>query len=203
MASGVICQVCGIEAPTKHVEFHQNIGALVMRFHRSVKGNLCKSCIHKKFWSMTGITATVGWLGMISIIIAPFFVLNNLIRYVGALGMPAVPPDARAPEVSGEQMQKFMPHSQAAFERLGQKESIGDIARSIAPQIGLTPGQVIKCMQNIASTAERERVRTQTIGAPLPAVPIQPPPVPLPTVFVEQKAPSQPSPPSNEIGLHP
>src|SRR3954470_19114902 len=37
------CQRCGADAPVKFVEFHQNIGALVIRFHSSVKGELCKS----------------------------------------------------------------------------------------------------------------------------------------------------------------
>jgi len=44
----MICQACGVEAPTKQVEFRQNIGALIMRFHRTIKGQLCKSCVHKR-----------------------------------------------------------------------------------------------------------------------------------------------------------
>jgi len=29
MGSGILCQARGIEAPTRYMEFHQNIGALV------------------------------------------------------------------------------------------------------------------------------------------------------------------------------
>ena len=83
------CQVCGANAPVKYVEFHQNVGALVVRFHRSVKGNLCKSCIHSKYWSMTGTTLAVGWLGTISLVLAPVFVVSNTVRYIGCLGMPS------------------------------------------------------------------------------------------------------------------
>jgi hypothetical protein len=83
------CQICGVSAPTKHVEFHQNVGMLVMRFHRAVRGNLCKSCIHEKFWKMTGITLAVGWLGVISCILAPIFVINNIIRYISCLSLPS------------------------------------------------------------------------------------------------------------------
>jgi hypothetical protein len=36
MGYGDICQACGCVAPTKYVEFYQNIGALVMRYHKSV-----------------------------------------------------------------------------------------------------------------------------------------------------------------------
>jgi hypothetical protein len=43
------CQSCGVEAPTKYVEFYQNIGALFMRFSKSIKGILCKNCINHCF----------------------------------------------------------------------------------------------------------------------------------------------------------
>lgn len=82
------CQACGSESPVKYVEFYQNVGALVVRFHRSIKGNLCKKCIHSNFWKMTLTTLTVGWLGYISIVVAPVFIIGNLIRYVGAIGLP-------------------------------------------------------------------------------------------------------------------
>jgi hypothetical protein len=83
------CQSCGAHAPTKYVEFHQNVGALVMRFHRSVRGQLCKSCIHSNFWKMTGTTMAVGWLGTISLVLTPIFVINNIVRYLGCLSLPA------------------------------------------------------------------------------------------------------------------
>ncbi len=88
------CRACGSNAPTKYVEFHQNVGALVMRFHRSVKGNLCKQCIHANFWKMTMTTLAVGWLGYISIILAPIFIINNICRYIGCLGMPSAHPNS-------------------------------------------------------------------------------------------------------------
>src|SRR3954462_870809 len=109
MGYGVICQACGIEAPSKHVEFHQNIGALVMRFHRKVRGKLCKRCIHANFWKMTGITLGIGWLGYISIIIAPIFIINNLYRYLAALGMPAVPAGAQKPVVDNTVIERVYP----------------------------------------------------------------------------------------------
>jgi len=88
------CQACGSQAPTRYVEFHQNIGALVVRFRRSIKGELCKGCIHSNFWSMTMTTLCVGWLGTISIIIAPIMIINNVVRYVPCLGLPKVYSDA-------------------------------------------------------------------------------------------------------------
>ena|SRR3989344_7957613 len=81
------CQSCGIWAETKYVEFYQNIGVVVMRFHKSIKGNLCKRCINKYFWPYTLITIGVGWIGVISFLVAPFFVLNNIFRYLTSLGL--------------------------------------------------------------------------------------------------------------------
>jgi hypothetical protein len=73
-----VCQICGVEAPTKYVEFSQNIGALFMRFSTSIKGNLCKYCINHYFWSFTGTTLVYGWWGVISFFVTPFFLLNNI-----------------------------------------------------------------------------------------------------------------------------
>ena len=80
------CQVCG-NTPAKHVEFYQNIGALVMRFHKKIDANLCKPCINKYFWQMTGTTLILGWWGVISAIVTPIFLINNIVRYLGSLGL--------------------------------------------------------------------------------------------------------------------
>ena len=74
-----------MEAPTRHVGFYRNIGALIVRLSKSIDGDLCKSCIHRHFWSYTTTTVLVGWLGVISLIIAPFWILNNVGRYVPCL----------------------------------------------------------------------------------------------------------------------
>jgi hypothetical protein len=86
------CQACGADAPVKYVEFNQNVGMLVMRRRSYVKGNLCKSCINSKFWSMTLTTLAVGWLGTISLVLAPIFIIGNIIRYLGCLSLPSSHP---------------------------------------------------------------------------------------------------------------
>ena len=94
MSLSTYCQACGRQAPSKYVEFYQNIGALVMRFHKSLKGNLCRQCIDKYFWEYTLYTLFLGWWGMISLIVTPFLLVNNIVRYLFCLGMPPVPADA-------------------------------------------------------------------------------------------------------------
>jgi hypothetical protein len=81
------CQACGRNAPTKYVEFYQNIGMLVMRSMRTTRGNLCKRCIKKYFLKVTGLTLVTGWWGMISLILNPFLIINNVFRYLTSLGM--------------------------------------------------------------------------------------------------------------------
>lgn len=79
---GRFCQTCGAAGPTSRVEFHQNIGALIMRFHRSLKGEVCATCASKHFWEMTLITLFAGWWGVISFFMTPFILINNVIQYL-------------------------------------------------------------------------------------------------------------------------
>jgi hypothetical protein len=82
------CHACGAIAPTRFVDFKQNVGMLVMRRSTNYCGEFCKPCVHKHFWKATGTTLAVGWLGRISMFVAPVYVVNNIVRYVAVLGMP-------------------------------------------------------------------------------------------------------------------
>jgi len=83
-----LCENCLSKSPTKYVELHQNIGMIVMRLHKSVKGNLCRACIRKYFWQFTTTTFFLGWWGGISFFMTLFILPNNLIRYLSSLGLP-------------------------------------------------------------------------------------------------------------------
>jgi len=82
------CENCLCESPTKYVALYQNIGLLVFRLQKSVKGNLCKACIRKYFWQFTTTTFFLGWWGIISFFMTLFILPNNLIRYLSSLGLP-------------------------------------------------------------------------------------------------------------------
>ncbi len=60
-----------------------------MRFQRSIRGYLCKSCIHTNFWKFTGLTLATGWWGFVSFFVNIFFILNNVGRYLACLAMPS------------------------------------------------------------------------------------------------------------------
>ena len=85
--SSQCCESCGLPAETKYVEFHENTGLIFMRQYRSVKGNLCKACINYFFWNLTGRTMLFGWWGVISFLVTPFFLLNNISRFIYTFGM--------------------------------------------------------------------------------------------------------------------
>ena len=156
MRKGHICQACGVEAPTRYVAFYQNIGALVMHFHRNIKGYLCKRCINAHFWKMTGTTMGIGWLGPHSIIIAPFLVINNIFRYVGTLGMPGVPAGAQRPVVDETVANKINPILPQVFDLLNQKTDLNDIAAELAPAVGVSPAQLVSYVIAVIQAQARQ-----------------------------------------------
>ncbi|MFH1509541.1 MAG: hypothetical protein ABID67_00105 [Candidatus Nealsonbacteria bacterium] len=84
------CENCGAYGPIKHIEFHKNIGLLIMRSQGSVKGYLCKNCIGHFFWEFTLITFFGGWWGVISFFITPFFIINNIFYYLVSLKLESI-----------------------------------------------------------------------------------------------------------------
>jgi hypothetical protein len=139
----MICQSCGVEAPTKFVAFYHNIGALFVRFSKSIEGELCKSCIHRYFWSFTGMNLVLGWWGTISLLATPFFILNNVFRYMTSLTMPAIPPDATQPQLTDEAIEKLRPYTNELIDWLNQGGEFKEVVQDIASIAGVTPGQVV------------------------------------------------------------
>lgn len=91
------CQGCGAAAQTRYVSFHQNIGLVAFRLHSSIDGQLCKHCIDSHFWKKTLVTLALGWWGVISFLVTPFILLNNVVRYLSSRGMEPPPhPGAEA-----------------------------------------------------------------------------------------------------------
>jgi hypothetical protein len=152
----MLCQFCGVEAPTKYVSFHQNIGMLVMRQSRSVSGTLCKSCIHSNFWKLSGTTFFLGWWGAHSMIITPFLLLNNVCRYLFCLAMEPVPPGACPPELTDADIERLHPHTEDILNRLQQNEDFASIANDISRLTGRSPGQVAIYTQSVIETLQQQ-----------------------------------------------
>ena len=145
----MICQVCGVEAPTKKVIFYQNIGVFIVRFPKSLDGQLCKKCIHQNFWSMTGTTLLLGWWGTISMIVSPFMILNNIGRYLGCLRLPRVPQSAQIPILTKEIIDRIDPFADDLFRRLNRGEEVDTVATSIARSAQVTPGEVLLYLHRV------------------------------------------------------
>jgi hypothetical protein len=145
--------------------------------------------MHKKYWKMTGITLGIGWLGTVSIILAPCLIIANTVMYLKSLGMPAVPPNARVPVLDANAMTKLAPLRGEITERLNRGEDLVAVANDLGPRVSITPGQVVKY---VAALAGQQRgpvqqpkvygfpvvpVATQTSAAPTATV-VYPPPMP-------------------------
>jgi hypothetical protein len=182
MSSGILCQGCGLEAPTKYAEYHQNIGALVVRFGKTYRGNLCKRCMHKFFWQSSLTTLFLGPWGMVSLVVTPFFLINNIARYLAALPMPAVPPGARVPQLDQPAVEALVPRIDEIFSRLNSGEPLEVVATEVANSAGgLTPGQVVLFVAHVAQQAAAQR-QAPTGGFPVvmpPAGAAMPPPMPV------------------------
>ena len=79
-----VCQSCGTAGPTQYVEFKQNVGAILLRFHRTLKGHLCARCVGEQFRGMTLVTLVAGWWGIISFFLTPIILVGNVVQYLGA-----------------------------------------------------------------------------------------------------------------------
>ena len=75
------CDICLLNKPTKYINLYENVGALIVRYHKQIEGELCFECSKFVFWRFTLKTLLLGWWGVISFIVTPFILLNNIIRY--------------------------------------------------------------------------------------------------------------------------
>ena len=150
----MFCQTCGVEAPTKYVEFHRNIGLLFLRLSASIKGDLCKRCIHKHFWEMTLVTIFLGWWGVISFLVTPFFLLNNVIRYVGCLKLQAVPPGATVPSLTEDAVSKLERYTERLVSQINAGEPFERVVEDFARRARVTPGQVVLYIYALAEASK-------------------------------------------------
>ena len=137
----ILCQGCGIEAPNKYVTYHQNIGAVVLRFTQTYKGYMCHQCNRKYFWQTTLTTMAVGWWGVISFFVTIGNLAHNISEYRGARTIPPVPDGARKPVLTEAVIDKIAPYVPEITERMQARHDLAMIARHVGPRAGVTPGE--------------------------------------------------------------
>lgn len=98
--AGGVCEACGVVGPTKHVNIMYNVGALVVRFHKTMNGQLCKRCISDYFWKYSLTTMFFGWWGVISFVVSLITLPVNTYYWLSSLGM-SQPTDAEYAHAPG------------------------------------------------------------------------------------------------------
>ena len=151
----MICQTCGIEAPTRSVQFHKHTGMLVVMQHGHIGGKLCKNCIGKYFAQYTGWTAVAGWWGLISFFVTPCVLLWNTGLFLSTLGLEAPAPGSAPPELTEEVVEKLAPYSERLFSQLGGGRPHLEVAREIAALAGVTPAQVLLYVSAVVEASKQ------------------------------------------------
>lgn len=83
----------------------------------------------------------------------PFILLNNIIRYVGTLGLEAPALGAIRPVLTKAAVTKIQPYFGEIVKRLGASEPLEQVAQSIAPQAGVSTAQVMLYIAALAKAA--------------------------------------------------
>jgi len=150
----MICESCGIEAPTKYVELYQNIGLVILNIHESIKGNFCRTCIMVFCRKYTLVTVTAGWWGIFGIVLTPMFLLNNTVRYLISRRLPPVPFNEVPPKLTDDVINKLNLRSEEIIARLNSRGKLQDVAQDIAIESGVTPGQVVLYITTVSRSKE-------------------------------------------------
>jgi hypothetical protein len=82
------CELCGARGPVLHVHYHQNTGMLMMRRYHGVNALCCRSCSAHLFAKMTLHNLVLGWWGMISMVLTPLFIVNNIAYVLASFTLP-------------------------------------------------------------------------------------------------------------------
>lgn len=82
-----VCDHCNKTKPTISAGINRHIGAIILFFHKSATGQMCKQCISNVFWQYTLITLFFGWWGAMSLFVTPFVLTNNAVVYIRSLMM--------------------------------------------------------------------------------------------------------------------
>ena len=150
----MICQACGVEAPTQKVFFVQHIGAVVMYFHKRIGGLFCRNCVRKYFSEYTLKTLFLGWWGVISVFATPVVLLINIFNWFRAWSLPPVPAGAVAPRLTDDAINRIHPLSSDMLGQLNGGKALPLVASDIALKAGVTPGQVMRYVQALAAQSK-------------------------------------------------
>ena len=114
---GCTCGRCKRRLPTRVVFFAKNKGLLFFRWTDDVGGVRCRTCIDRDFWEASTVSALFGWFGITSLILNPFLLGANFVRYLRTMGMPETFPAAEIDGPTREQIARELPSVQQDIEK--------------------------------------------------------------------------------------
>ncbi len=150
----MMCQSCGVEAPTRKVFFVQHIGAIVMYFHKRIGGLFCRNCVRKYFSEYTLKTLFLGWWGVISVFATPIVLLINICNWFRAYSLAPVPAGAVAPQLTDDVITRLQPLHGDLIDQLNEGKPLPDVAAQIGGRAGVSPGQVVRYVQALAARSK-------------------------------------------------
>ena len=170
MKSRLICNNCGLEAPTRDTQFSHNVGMFVARQEFTTFGPLCKRCVHRCFRMHTAANLVFSWWGFVSFIAASTFLISNILRYLLCLNMPSVPGGAREPVLSQEEAARMGAFEEELVRRVEAGENPDAVAMEIGPKAELTPGQIVVYPEWLIREGRYQKIRyAKYIDNPDPA----------------------------------
>jgi hypothetical protein len=136
------CSACGVEAMTKMLTFKQDIGIIAIRLHKDVEGSFCKSCMHKFFWQTSLITVFFGWWSFPSLLIAPYYLINNIVQYLASIKMEPVAFGANYfPNLNELNIAKMNCYQAWIFQERNKHHSIDTIAQELSNKADVTKAE--------------------------------------------------------------
>jgi hypothetical protein len=157
--TALTCEVCGLQAETMQVELRQNVGLVVHNRDKSIKAEMCRTRAARSFGEPTAITLLFGWWSPASIILAPCFIVGNLVTLVRTRSLASPPRDAEPVRVSRQTAVTLRPFRGEISFLLGSQRPRRDIAYATWRCTGVPLAQAARyvdiCRRRLEKTVTR------------------------------------------------
>ncbi|MBN2801350.1 MAG: ABC transporter permease [Deltaproteobacteria bacterium] len=84
-----LCSRCGVAAPLRRRHYRQVTGLVLLRAVHHHEGDLCESCSRRVFLRSSLITLFFGWWSVVSVHLPAYFLVRNVLAWLGTGGAPA------------------------------------------------------------------------------------------------------------------
>jgi hypothetical protein len=138
----VICQSCGVEAPTRYASFRQSVGLVLTRRESRAEGDFCRTCLGRHFTRALGRSLALGWWGLDAVFVMPGVIVGNVAEYWRHRTLDPVPPDAAPPVLDEAALSRLQPRTAELVTRMNNREPLERVASVVAGRCGVSPGQV-------------------------------------------------------------